>query len=349
MLRRSFCIATSPVRVPAKTHMSIRLVSVNQLKPFGIIRRTKVAPANKWKWSFCKQFVDLVHNPTLSLSPALSLPPSAAAFARLKIDDDVLLNPPKDKDVYEHCDIEGVMKCMGLAPVPDQALYDASPTQRTKMMNELLAVTKRYDKILDDNRRLVLQLSTARKEEQSIKRNEKKIDQCAQHFLQLCGFDDKPFKITSKGRSFTIFGKTCYSAADHYVVVTPNNDLVLVFEDKSLLENHAIPKQGHLGQIVSEMLQMLSVNRDAKLFHDVFAVRFINYRVVAFRVVTDQATLDTLCDTCEVPAKKLQLLCSEVDPLTNWGLSLIDLQERAQALQRMADIREFIMKKLTKS
>ena len=131
--------------------------------------------------------------------------------------------------------------------------------------------------------------------------------------------------------------------------MTPNNDLVLVFADKSLLENHKIPKQGHLGQIVSEMLQMLSVNRDTKLFHDVFAVRFINYRVVAFRVVIDKATLDTLCDTCDVPTTKLQLLCSELDPLTSRGLSLIDPQERVLALQRMADIRQFIMKKMSRA
>ena len=77
-------------------------------------------------------------------------------------------------------------------------------------------------------------------------------------------------------------------------------------------------------------------------------MRLINYRVVVFRVVIDKATLDTLCETCDVPATKLQLLCSEAAPLKNKGLSLIDPQEHAQALQRMADMREFIMKKMSR-
>jgi hypothetical protein len=126
--------------------------------------------------------------------------------------------------------------------------------------------------------------------------------------------------------------------------VTRNNDLVLVFGDKSLKEGQVLAKQGHLGQIVGELLQMLSLNREKKKFHSVFAVRFINYRVTAFRVVPTRATLTTLCDTVNIPKTALQLLCSEATPKTSPGLSLIDPKERVQALQIMADIREFILK-----
>jgi hypothetical protein len=176
-------------------------------------------------------------------------------------------------------------------------------------------------------------LARARQEEKLPKRHEKKIDECAHHFLQLCGFDNSPFSITAEGDDFKIFGKMCHSDGDHYVVVTPNNDLVLVFEDKSLKKWEVLAKQGHLGQIVGELLQMLSLNRGNKKFHSIFAVRFINYRVTAFRVEPDKATLNTLCGTRKVPTTKLQLLCNEATPKISPGLSLIDPKERLQALQ----------------
>jgi hypothetical protein len=199
------------------------------------------------------------------------------------------------------------------------------------------------DLFLVDNQRMVDQLADARREEKSPKRYEKKIDQCAEFFLILCGFANSPFSITAEGADFKIFGKMCHSDGDYFVVVTPNNDLVLVFEDKSLKEEEVLAKQGHLGQIVGELLQILSLNRDNKKFHSVFAVRFINYRVTAFRVNPDKATLNALCDTRKVPTTKLELLCSEATPKISPGLSLIDQKERVQALQLMADIRQFIL------
>jgi hypothetical protein len=174
-------------------------------------------------------------------------------------------------------------------------------------------------------------------------RHEKKIDQCAEFFLILCGFADSPFEITAEGEDFKIFGKMCHSDGDHYVVVTPNNDLVLVFEDKSLKEGQVLAKQGHLGQIVGELLQMLSLNRDNNKFRNVFAVRFVNYRVTAFRVYPVLTTLNTLRETNKVPTRKLKLLSTEANPEISLGLSLIDAKERLQALQIMADIRRFIL------
>ena len=119
---------------------------------------------------------------------------------------------------------------------------------------------------------------------------------------------------------------------------------MLVFEDKSLQAGEVLAKQGHLGQIVGELLQMLSVNRDNRKFRSVFAVRFINYRVTAFRVDPVKAVLQTLCDTDRIPTPKMKILCTERTPKESPGLSLIDATERRQALQQMADIRSFIVK-----
>ena len=81
------------------------------------------------------------------------------------------------------------------------------------------------------------------------------------------------------------------------------------------------------------------------MFRNVFAVRFVNYYVTAFRVDPDRRTLNTLCDTRNLPAKKLRLLSNVADPKTNFGLSLIDADERKQVVQLMANIRGFIVKK----
>ena len=179
----------------------------------------------------------------------------------------------------------------------------------------------------------------------SRKHHEKKIDQCAEFFLILNGFASAPFNITAEGDDFKIFGKKCHSDGDHYVVVTPTNDLVLVFEDKSLEFGEVVKQQGHLGQIVGELLQLLSSNRSKKVFRSVFAVRFINYFVTAFRLDVDKATTNALVNKLDLPPKKLQLLCSDAHPQKNRGLSLIDPTQRIRALQLMADIRNFIAKR----
>jgi hypothetical protein len=198
-------------------------------------------------------------------------------------------------------------------------------------------------KVLEQNQQLVGQLARARREELSATRRERTIDQCAQHLLQLCGFDSSPFSIKAEGDDFKIFGKTCHSDGDHYVVVTPSNDLVLVFEDKSLKVGAVVKQHGHLGQIVGELLQLLSLNRVNKVFRNVFAVRFINYYVTAFRLEVSERTLHGLVTTRAVPPKKLQLLCSDAAATKNRGLSLIDRTQRREALQLMADIRNYIV------
>ena len=123
-----------------------------QLKSFGIICRSTVKSVSKWTWPFCQQFVDTVHQPTLSLPTGTPLWPSATVFAQLPIDDRVLRRPPKDKQVYEHCAIEKTMRRMGLRTMSNRA-----PNPQ----------------ILDHNRCMVDLLARARPDELSPTRHEK--------------------------------------------------------------------------------------------------------------------------------------------------------------------------------
>ncbi len=196
--------------------------------------------------------------------------------------------------------------------------------------------------VIDHNENMVFHLATARQGEKSPTRREGKMDMCALSFLQLCGFDSTPFHITAEGSDFKIFGKKCRDG-DHPVVVTPHNDLVLIFGNKPLNEKQTVEHEGHVGQIVGEMLQMLSLNRDKDKFRNVFAVRFVNHRVTAFRLEQVLTTLNTLYETNKVPTTKLRLLSTARNPTMDLGLSLIDSKERVKALQMMADIRMFLL------
>jgi hypothetical protein len=91
------------------------------------------------------------------------------------------------------CDIEAVMKRMGYVT-----------TIRHNAANDI---------VLRDNERMVSQLANARQEEVSSFRNEGAIDQVAERFLILCGFDDDPLEITEQRSNFTLFGKSRAASA----------------------------------------------------------------------------------------------------------------------------------------
>jgi hypothetical protein len=297
--------------------------AASTMRSYGIIQPAYVESVCKWEWSpFCEQFAEIVHDPTLSLPTGVPLWPAAAVFAQLSIKDKLLRTPPKHKKVFEHCGIETAMKQLRV-PV----MADGSPDP----------------KVLEYNKFMVEKLADARQEELAPTRYEKNVDMCAQALLMLCGFNTDPLTIAASGGDFKIFGKTCYGDADYYVVKTPKKDVVLIVEDKSLKDDAVLAKRGHLGQTVGELLQLLSVNRDRNIFRSVFALRFVNYRVTAFRVHPNRATLTTLCDTRKLPESKLQLMCSELNPAKHHGLSLIDPAERLQALRIMSNIRQFIV------
>jgi hypothetical protein len=294
---------------------------MSKLKSCGVIGKAAVELPSKWNWNpFCEQFAKIVHAPTLNIPTGAPLLPSVAVFARIPINDNFMLNPPKDKKIDEHCEIEKVMKQVGV-PL---SYHSHVRTDLWRMLN---------------------QLAIARQEEvrPTVTRNAEKIDRCTMIFLQLCGFGDDPFEMTRRVSKVKIFGKTSREDTGCNFVVTPHNDRILIFGDQSLNEEQILQKQGHLGQIVGEMLQAQSLSRDNNKLRNVFAVRFVKYRVTLFRVEAVPTTLNAIFDENNVPAKKLKLLCTEKNPAMGLGLSLIDPKERVKALRVMADIRRLML------
>ena len=95
---RRFAISPQPLT-------GVRFVS--KLNSCGIIEKARVQSVSNWTWSpFCKQFAEIEHAPTLNIATGAPLCAPAAVFAQLRIDEALLLKPPKDKQVYEHCEIE---------------------------------------------------------------------------------------------------------------------------------------------------------------------------------------------------------------------------------------------------
>lgn len=289
-------------------------------------------PTSKWSFDFCKQFTTMKVDTSLGL-PVATETASSQVFERLPLNEHNLLN---DADPTAHADIEGVMKKM---KIPRNIWYGD---------------------VLKANNRMVDQLARACKESISVKKKEKKIDQCAEHFLQLCGFDDKPFSITAEGSDFAAFGMSCFSEADHYVVVTPDNDLVLIFEDKV----GRLGPDGHIGQVIGEMLMMLSVNAQIQvpftrkgkaippsppstkkpIFRSIYAVRFVDYHVSCFTMNPTEQQIYDVCLHGKICKPKLQLLTDTEKATRNKGFSLVDPKQRKHALRTMAAMRQAITK-----
>jgi hypothetical protein len=173
-----------------------------------------------------------------------------------------------------------------------------------------------------------------------------KMDLCAHKLLALCGFTDpRSFRLDALRSTFKIFGTSCMSDGDFYVVQSARGDLMLVFEDKAERSSapDATTQERHLGQIAGELLHLLCLNRTNKVFRSVFGVRFDKYHVTCFRVDANKETLAALVKSPDIPAKKLKLQCTHKNPRVERGWSLIDQGERMQALQVMADIRAFML------
>lgn len=297
-----------------------RFAAAKQLERCGIITDFGVKPVSKWTWKFCEQFVDIKYDPTLSLPTGIDLCDSAKVFAELSINDEFLIKPPRGERVYEHCKIEAVMERKGYTTTDPRSHYMC-------MQNMLI----------------VRCLADVRQQELSSNRYFKKMDRLADIFFRLSDFDKEPFDIKARGSDFNIFGKTCSKNDAFYVSTTPENDFLIMFGDQSLAPDEVVKREGHLGEIVGGLLQFLVLNRANNIFRSVFAIRFVDYYVTAFRLDADESTLNTLVKTNKAPKKKLLLLCSDISPTKHRGLSLIDKNERLKALQLMADMLNFIL------
>jgi hypothetical protein len=291
----------------------------------GVIEPDKVKSASKWVSVFSEQLVDPLNDPTLALPTGAPLTQSACVFAELVIDDAVLLIPPNDRCVSDHCEIGKVMKRMNL------------------LVTNHDGVVLPDSKVLTDNLDMLKEMAIARRLEHARERNEKVVDACARQFLVVNGLNKDDLTIRSLRGNFTIFGKPCYAEADHFVINNTMENIIVLVEDKWYGEGSKLAADGHVAQIVCEMLHAASTNYAKKKVHDIFAIRVVNYHVSFFRLVLSGQveTLESLIKTDDKPKKKLLLLCSHANPESNFGLSLIDKAERRLALQIMADIRRY--------
>jgi hypothetical protein len=170
-------------------------------------------------------------------------------------------------------------------------------------------------------------------------------DCATQPLLDVCGFNAFPPSIDCLKSPFQLFGQEINSIPSHWVIGTPDDDLVVIFGDKWLMHDQIVKRQGYLGEIMFKLLQLLSINynKNPRVIRDVFAVRMITHHVTCFRIKPIKATLDTLINTREDPKTKLTLICSDPDPINNKGLSLIDPTERKQAVKLLTSIRHVVL------
>jgi hypothetical protein len=295
------------------------------------------------KWRFdphCRLFTADQYARTLSLLETGTLPPPASqVYAHLPFGMKHFQgNPKRDAKFLKTFKIEKTMKNLSFNPRSDVSLCD---------------------KIIETNQQMVEKVARGVVESNKKYRDESVITDLNKTFLDLCGFTEFPFKrveIVGKDlRTFKLFDNQFNCLPDHLIeYYDPDGDgeadVVLVAEDKTMEYNgkkdQKIPKQGHRGQIMCESLQAFSLNyrKNPPVFRDIFIVRVINFHVAFFRIVPIKTTVNTLVNTKYVPARKLKLLCNIKNPDKNPGLSLIDPEQRKEAVQMMADIRNSILK-----
>ena len=294
-----------------------------------LISGNHILPANKWRFDpHCEPFATLESHATLHLPSSVlgtDMAPAAQVFCKLpfkRLTGSKMHHPP---EFYKRFKIEETMKTMGFT-------YGSQLDPFVLDLNE--TILRRLD-------------ASARGGAET------KVDYLAEALLKICGFDDGTFEITGMDKQrFDLFGRQCGAVPDHTVILSPKGDLVLVCEDKQKVKKtDFVGKQGHLGQIMCELLQILSLNLKAKhpVIRNVFALRMINYHVACFRIDPIEDTLKKLVNvkTKTTPTfsdgAKLTLLCNVENPEKRYGYSLIKPTERTKACQLLTDIRSFIL------
>ena len=81
-------------------------------------------------------------------------------------------------------------------------------------------------------------------------------------------------------------------------------------------------------------------------FRQIFAVRFTDYHVTAFRMHASKNQVAAVCKRGEVPHRPIRVWHSIRDVQTDPGWSLIDATERKAAMKCTASIRGAILKSM---
>lgn len=319
-------------------------------------------PTSEWKKCFDKnkkdgtiirrafwhQFLTIsnVAHPLLNL-PAGKIPSASKVFSQLKIDPQKLT----DLDPCKHVKLLETMKAMGM--------------DKTKVHGMKPGMDP-YAGIYDAVSRLIKIMPRALRGT-----TEPNIDSFAGLFLTMCGFADGKLVLATQVQSpFCMFGCRCESKPEHFVVITPNNDLVLIIEDgthkteanKHLFVGGKQPKfdqyHGYVGQVIGEMLMAASLNArlpvppdnkipdDApkkKMFHSIFAFRFVGLHLTAFQLSVSAAQMDALAKG-HIPSRKLLLRTSVKDCVTDPGWDTTVQPDRYNALALAAAV----LKKVSK-
>jgi hypothetical protein len=121
---------------------------------------------------------------------------------------------------------------------------------------------------------------------------------------------------------------------------------VIIFEDKM---ETGLGKDGHLGQIAAELLVMQYNNivRYKGPAARVYAVRIVKRYVSFFALKAAPAQLKIVCTGTKADAKALDfhlsLLHHHQDPTICAGLDLVDKEQRLEALNALAAIRQDVL------
>ncbi len=302
--------------------------------PNGIInhRAGTALSVCKWPWlNFCAQFAELKY------SPALELPRARHMKLAMRISAEV--------------EVDQLNLCDGSKPACSDMKKLLKPTVYAKL-KKWKVNQETCQKILNLFEHLVYVVCEEadlpflyRHHDEKQGQWEEPCELLSGSILDACYFCRPSFLMIPKAGKFRICGATCTAKPDQKVMTTAGGHAVLVFENKCQKENRCIPKEGHLGQIFGELLEMIFFNSKKGVFRPVFAVRLINHHVTFFRLdPRSKDDLKKIFYTKQLPSKELKLRCSVQDPLTMKGLSLIDKGQRREILQMMANIRKFILK-----
>ena len=247
-----------------------------------------------------------------------------------------------DKDPAAHANIPKAMKDLGIcrSPAEVQASIAANPanaTQVLRLYEQKAAVEKEVQEVL-------IQFQAAiRQADKATGVDEKKIDAFAMSIARLCGLTVGKFKIDHRKYQLKLWGTTCGSDADVYIISSASEDLVIIFEDKA--GKQATPhNNGFVGQIIGEMMMMKQHNESTKKGSsgkDVFAARIINYHAAFFKLTCTAAQMTSFSGGAQgqVPAQLPLLFCSH-DATKELGFDILNADERRMAMEAFTAIRE---------